>query len=111
MAERTKTLDIIRVTSNRIRYLVNLITAQIQQEQQCSNTNADSQHHTRADLLKTQSHVLQQTAKELEITVQAIIMASQETIGQSRELRTQSQRIQANGADAIPTTEQARESS
>jgi len=100
MVERTQTLDIIRATSDRICYLIDLIRAQIRLEQQCSNTSSGLQLHIRANLLKTKSHVLQQTAKELEISAQAIIAASQKTIDRSRELRATSKKGRAEKCDS-----------
>ncbi|MEP0869607.1 hypothetical protein NDA01_07325 [Trichocoleus desertorum AS-A10] len=47
--ERAKTIDGIRVTIERIRYLIDLIAKQIELEQQWSNANPDSRLNTARD--------------------------------------------------------------
>ena len=101
IAERTETVNSIQATIECLRYLVNLIVVLIKLDQQYSNTHSDSQHHTGANMLENNNHVLRQTAEELRTDTQAIIAASQETVARSRELRAQSQRIRADKANAI----------
>ncbi|MBD2096347.1 hypothetical protein H6F90_14485 [Trichocoleus sp. FACHB-591] len=46
IAERTQTLDMMRATIERMRYLIDLIATQITLEHQYSNTHSDSQPPT-----------------------------------------------------------------
>ncbi|MBD2124205.1 hypothetical protein H6F68_25340, partial [Trichocoleus sp. FACHB-262] len=94
IAERTETLDTIRAIIERMRYLISLIPAQIQLEQQDSNTSSDSQHYPRAEILEAENHVLRRTVKGLEINAQAITAASQEEIARSRQLQTTNYKLQ-----------------
>lgn len=106
MAERSKTLDMIRATNDRISDLIDLITAQIQLEQQGSNTNADPRPATRAEMSEDERQALRIIAHELRRTNQELLASSQELIARNKELRDQSQRIQASKPDMTSAMKQ-----